>query len=93
MQILALAKARGFVFCLIDFMLIAAVSETVIRREKHREKRIRISAPFIECCRRIALAQSVEGAFVFMPTDFAFFTRRHKPGSAFIISFNVINGI
>lgn len=38
MQILALAKARGFVFCLIDFMLIAAVSETVIRTEKHKKE-------------------------------------------------------
>ena len=38
MQILALAKAWGFVFCLIDFMLIAAVRETVIRTEKHKKE-------------------------------------------------------
>ena len=75
MQILALAKARGFVFCLIDFMLIAAVSETVIRTEKH--KKIRISAPFIECCRCIALAQLVEGAFSFRERETRSYTLLH----------------
>ena len=55
------------------YYTIAAVSETVIRTEKYRKK-TGISAPFIEYCRRIALAESVEGAFSFRERE----TRRRK---------------